>query len=139
MTTEKEIVTIDQLDKAVDDLYRLVNQYMIEQGLKVSDSDKLKLLREYCYAIGDHFRSCHADLDVIRKLAFRNLRNLLICNNSRPLTPCNIGSILHIFTEDSEVGKKIARRAVADVKDSRIYLFDPTTDEIIDVTDNYRG
>jgi hypothetical protein len=135
-----EAVTIEQLKKAADDLYRLTNQYMLGQELNVSDLEEIRRLWYNCYDIGDQFRNCHANMQTLRELQFRNNRNLLICNNSRGLTPNDFRglSICHIFSEKSEVGAKIARKTVSEIKDSRIYLFDPNTEEIIDVTDKYR-
>ena len=139
-TTKKDIVTIEQLKKAADDLYCLTNQYMLNQELEVSDSGDIKRLWYACYDIGDQFRNCYSNMETLRQLEFRNRRNLLICNNSRGLTPNNIRglTILHIFSEESEVGAKIARKTVSDIRDSRIYLFDPNSEEIIDVTSKYK-
>lgn len=113
---------------------------MLDQEIRASDQGSMGKLKRLCYSASDMLRGCYDRMNTLNVLANENGRNLIVCNNSRTLAPCNLDarSVLHVLREDSEVSRQIVLRTISKLKDATIYLYDPNTDEMTDVTDNYR-
>lgn len=135
--SEQTEVTMGELRESFTSFCSKANRYLLNQEVKVRDCSDVIYLAKMLYALGDQFRNCMFGIQGINNLSDLNQRRLLVCSDT--LTPSNMteGVIMETFKESSEVGQAYARRQVARLKRAKVYLYDPNSDELLDVTSDY--
>lgn len=137
-TENKAKVTINDLNAKLSEFWEVVNQYTIYQDMEIEDSTELEHIHRCCIDITNQIKRTYDSIVTLKTLAYRDKRCLWICNSKNGTKPYHSGNILQVFSESSKIGANYARKIVASCKGAVIYLYNPVTDEIVDVTDNYR-
>lgn len=131
-------VTIEDLEDKMKEFWAAVNQYTLRQDMKIEDSGKLEFIHRCCLDITNQIKKSYDSIVTLKTLAYRDKRCLWICNSKSGKKSFYTSSILQVFSEGSEVGERYAKKIVASCIGAAIYLYNPVTDEIVDVTDKYK-
>lgn len=135
--SEQTEVTMEELQESFTSFCSKATRYLLDQEVKVRDCSDVEYLAKMLYNLGDRFRNYMFGIQGINYLSDLNQRRLLVCSDT--LTPSTMteGVIMETFQESSKVGQTYARRQVARLKRAKVYLYDPNSDELLDVTPDY--